>query len=85
VKSPVYVNGPNNAMPTDLVQDRGFGEFGYLGRNDCKAIIREVPADQPQRTLTEMELSLDTCTEQCPHCKSVNLIREILGNVRLHL
>jgi hypothetical protein len=50
------------------------GEFAYVGCNDCHAILLEVSADELQGTLTEMELTLDTCTEQCPHCKSVNLI-----------
>ena len=47
---------------------------GYIFCIECDAIVREVPANELQGTLTEMELTLDSCAEQCPHCKSVNLI-----------
>jgi hypothetical protein len=49
-------------------------EHGLIGCNDCDAIVQIVPANELQSTLTQMELSVDTCAEKCPHCKSVNLI-----------
>lgn len=50
------------------------GELGLVGCNDCDAVVRVVPAVELQATLTQMELSLDTCSEMCPHCGHVNLI-----------
>jgi len=45
---------------------------GYIFCIECDEIVCEVPAGELQGTLTEMELTLDTCAEQCPHC--VNLV-----------
>jgi hypothetical protein len=42
--------------------------------NECGAIVRTVPAADLQRTFDEMELTLDLCTEMCPHCGKVNVI-----------
>jgi hypothetical protein len=42
--------------------------------NECDALIRTVPTSDLERTLTEMELTLDCRTEMCPHCKKVNVI-----------
>jgi uncharacterized protein (DUF983 family) len=38
------------------------------------AIIRTVPAGDVELVLTEMELSLDVLSEQCPHCRAVNIL-----------
>jgi hypothetical protein len=46
---------------------------GYIECNDCDAVIRKMPADQLQQTLNEMEAGPDVVSEQCPHCKGVNL------------
>jgi hypothetical protein len=50
------------------------GEYGLIGCNECDAVVRAVLSKDLQGTLTEMELSLDTCSEMCPRCKAVNLI-----------
>ena len=34
---------------------------------------RAPPVADLQRTLDEMELSLDLCAEMCPHCRKVNV------------
>lgn len=36
-------------------------------------MIRTVPAVDLQRTLDEMELSLDVSSEMCPYCRKVNV------------
>jgi hypothetical protein len=41
--------------------------------NDCDGALKTVPAEELQRTLDEMEMSLEFCTVLCPHCGSVNL------------
>lgn len=41
--------------------------------NECEAIVRTVPTAELQRTLHEMELTLETAMEVCPHCGRVNL------------
>ena len=48
-------------------------DLGYIECNDCDVVIRTVPAADLQRTLNEMELSQEFCTEKCPHCGNVNL------------
>ncbi len=49
------------------------GERGCIECNDCDAAVRTVPAAELQQTLTEMELTLDFCTEMCAHCGKVNI------------
>jgi hypothetical protein len=46
---------------------------GFVECNDCDAVVRTVPAAELRQTLNEMGASLDVASEQCPHCKSVNL------------
>jgi hypothetical protein len=41
--------------------------------NECDAMIKTVPAADLQRTLDEMELTLDVASEICPYCRMVNL------------
>ena len=41
--------------------------------NECNAVVQSVPLKDLQRTLDEMELTLDVCTEMCPHCGGVNI------------
>jgi hypothetical protein len=41
---------------------------------ECDALIRTVPVADLERVITEMELSLATSSEQCPHCRSVNIL-----------
>jgi hypothetical protein len=39
------------------------GQEGFIGCNECDAVVRVVPANELQAALTEMQLSLDTCSE----------------------
>ena len=41
--------------------------------NECGVTVKTVPSAELQRTLDTMELSLDSCTVECPHCGTVNL------------
>ena len=41
--------------------------------NECSAIIRTMPADDLEKTLHEMELSLDIASAACAHCGAVHL------------
>lgn len=50
------------------------GDQADIVCNECGAVIRTVPAAALQQTLTEMELTLDICTEMCPHCGKVSVI-----------
>jgi hypothetical protein len=50
------------------------GDQAVIQCNECNAVIRNVPVADLERTLTEMELTLDCCSEMCPHCGSVNVI-----------
>jgi hypothetical protein len=49
------------------------GDQADIVSNECLSIVRTVPAADLQRTLDEMELSLDVATEICPHCQAANL------------
>lgn len=49
------------------------GDEGDIVCNECEAIIRRVPATELQRTLDEMELTLDIASAQCPHCGATHL------------
>jgi ribosomal protein S27AE len=37
-------------------------------------LVRAVPAADLERTLDQMELTLDVSAEKCPHCGAVNLL-----------
>jgi hypothetical protein len=41
--------------------------------NECEDVIRSAPASELQKTLDQMELTLDVGTAICPHCRAVNL------------
>jgi uncharacterized protein (DUF983 family) len=41
--------------------------------NECGAVVHTVATADLQRMLDEMELSLEICTETCPHCGKVNI------------
>jgi hypothetical protein len=49
------------------------GREAVIVCNECSAEVRSVPVADLQRTLDEMELSLDVCAEMCPHCGKVNV------------
>jgi hypothetical protein len=49
------------------------GDEAEIMCNECGALVRTVPTADLERTLTEMELTLDFCTEACPHCEKVNV------------
>jgi hypothetical protein len=48
--------------------------------NECDTVVRTVPATELQRTLDEMESTLDLRTDMCPHCGKVNVF---LGFLRI--
>jgi phage FluMu protein Com len=50
------------------------GDIAEIIFNECGALIRTVPTTALERVLAEMELTLNFCSEECPHCRSVNLI-----------
>jgi hypothetical protein len=41
--------------------------------NECRQVIRTVLGTDLQRTLDEMELTLNVCSEMCPKCRKINL------------
>ena len=49
------------------------GDQADIVCNECNAVIRAVPAADLQRTLDEMELTLDVASAKCPHCGAVHL------------
>ena len=49
------------------------GDRADIVCNECQTIVRTIPASTLQRTLDEMESTLDFCTDMCPHCESVNV------------
>jgi hypothetical protein len=50
------------------------GDVSEIICKECDSLIRTVPTADLEMTLSEMELTLDFCSEKCPHCYSVNLI-----------
>jgi uncharacterized protein (DUF983 family) len=55
------------------------GDEADITCGECGAIIRTIRAGDVEGVLTEMELSLDVLSEQCPHCKGVNVISGFSG------
>jgi hypothetical protein len=49
------------------------GDQADIVCNECDAVIRTVLAAELQKTLDEMELSLEVASAQCAHCGAVNL------------
>jgi hypothetical protein len=41
--------------------------------NECKALIRTVPASEVEQRLAELAPSDEICTERCPHCGALNV------------
>lgn len=36
--------------------------------NECDVVVKTVPVADLQRTIREMEFSLEMCNPTCPHC-----------------
>src|SRR5215471_15546803 len=49
------------------------GDQADIVCNECASVVRTVPAADLQQTLTEMELSLEVCSELCPQCGAANV------------
>lgn len=49
------------------------GDIARVVCNECRTIVKTVPAKDLQRTLDEMELKLDVTSAKCPHCGVVHL------------
>ena len=49
------------------------GDVADIVCNECEAVVRTVPPAELQRTLDEMELTLDVASAQCPHCGTTHL------------
>jgi hypothetical protein len=49
------------------------GDVAEIICNECSVTVRTVPAADLQRTLTEMELTLNFAMAKCSHCGAVNL------------
>ena len=49
------------------------GDQAEITCNECGTILRTVAVRDLQRTLAEMELSLEMCSAICPHCGKVNV------------
>jgi hypothetical protein len=60
------------------------GEQGYIGCNDCYAVIQTVPAAYLLTVLKQMELNLDSSVERCPHCGKANRL-EGLSQVFIYI
>ena len=56
-----------------FLQGVTIGSEAEIECNECGAVIRSVPVNDLQRTLQEMEATLDVATAMCPHCRTVNL------------
>jgi hypothetical protein len=50
------------------------GDQANIVCNECDSVVRTVRSADLRQTLTEMELTLDMCTELCLHCGSVNVL-----------
>jgi hypothetical protein len=49
------------------------GDPSDITRNECGLVLKSVPAIDLQRTLDQMELSLNLASGKCPHCGAANL------------
>jgi hypothetical protein len=49
------------------------GDHAEIVCNECAAVVRTVPAENFEKTLNEMTLTLHIAAARCPHCKSVHL------------
>jgi hypothetical protein len=50
------------------------GEDAEVVCNECGIVVRRVRAAELDKTLNEMELSLEVASAMCQHCGSVNLV-----------
>jgi hypothetical protein len=46
----------------------------YIVCNECGAVVQTVPVADLQRTLDQMELTLEVASAECPQCGAVNLL-----------
>jgi hypothetical protein len=53
--------------------------------NECDFIIRTVASTELRQTLTEMELTLDMCTELCPPLRIRERASRIFNSHGIHL
>jgi hypothetical protein len=49
------------------------GDIAVIECNECSKVIRTVAATDREKTLHEMELSLDIASATCAHCRAVHL------------
>jgi hypothetical protein len=49
------------------------GDLAEIVCNECRVVVRTVPASDLQRTLDEMELEGDVASAVCPHCGATHL------------
>jgi hypothetical protein len=49
------------------------GDIALIECNECGVVIRTVAAADLEKTLREMELSLDIASAACAHCGAVHL------------
>ena len=50
------------------------GNMGYLGCNQCTAVVQMLPAAELQKTLDDIDLAMDSSREMCPRCGKENLV-----------
>jgi hypothetical protein len=49
------------------------GDQADIVCNECDFVVRTVPTAELRQTLTEMELTLDVSSAECPYCGAANL------------
>lgn len=49
------------------------GQQADIVCNECRNVVRSVPATNLRRALNEMELRLDLATAKCPYCGAVHV------------
>jgi tRNA(Ile2) C34 agmatinyltransferase TiaS len=49
------------------------GDQAEIVCTECNAVIGSVTSTELRQTLTEMQLSLDVASANCPHCGAVHL------------
>jgi hypothetical protein len=50
-----------------------YGDQAIIVCTECEKVLKTVRAEELQRTLNEMELTLEVHTEICPACGTINL------------
>jgi hypothetical protein len=51
------------------------GDLAEIVCNECRVVVRTVPASHLQRTLDEMELEGEVASAVCPHCMRLIWLR----------